>query len=163
MVGFILNKLTEIWFDCHCRTSLVPSAQSNDLELASLHVSSKFSNTYRSLRLTFLARRALWNQTFRGMIRSVLYGPVMYLNGIHNQLICNPCFLLSFQAMCGLLQCGPVFDPNGLITGGYLYNWLQTVLNSPKEKVRFEREIQLLVLKYSALIGCRQFLDTRVS
>lgn len=38
--------------------------------------------------------------------------------------------------MCGLLQCGPVFDPNGLITGGYLYNWLQTVLNSPKEKVR---------------------------
>ncbi|KAJ7393112.1 hypothetical protein OS493_008411 [Desmophyllum pertusum] len=56
-------------------TSLVPSAQSNDLELASLHV------------------------------------------------------------MCGLLQCGPVFDPNGLITGGYLYNWLQTVLNSPKEKI----------------------------
>lgn len=38
--------------------------------------------------------------------------------------------------MCGLLHCGPVFDPNGLITGGYLYNWLQTVLNSPKEKVR---------------------------
>ncbi|KAJ7393101.1 hypothetical protein OS493_008400 [Desmophyllum pertusum] len=56
-------------------TSLVPSAQSNDLELASLHV------------------------------------------------------------MCGLLQCGPVFDPNNLITGGYLYNWLQTVLNSPKEKI----------------------------
>lgn len=82
---------------------------------------------------------------------------------IHNQLICNPCFLVSFQAMCGLLQCGPVFDPNGLITGGYLYNWLQTVLNSPKEKVGFEREIQLLVLKYSALIGCRQFLDIRVS
>ena len=37
--------------------------------------------------------------------------------------------------MCGLLQCGPAFDPNGLTTGGYLYNWLQTVLNSPKEKV----------------------------
>ena len=41
------------------------------------------------------------------------------------------------QAMCGLLQCGPAFDRNGLITGGYLYNWLQTVLNSPKEKVGF--------------------------
>ena len=39
------------------------------------------------------------------------------------------------QAMCALLQCGPVFDRNGLITGGYLYNWLQLVLNSPKEKV----------------------------
>ena len=37
--------------------------------------------------------------------------------------------------MCALLQCGPVFDRNGLITGGYLYNWLQLVLNSPKEKV----------------------------
>ncbi|KAL9973951.1 hypothetical protein ACROYT_G020474 [Oculina patagonica] len=57
------------------KTSLVPSAQSNDLELASLH------------------------------------------------------------AMCSLLQCGPAFDPNGLITGGYLYKWLQTVLNSPKEKI----------------------------
>ena len=42
---------------------------------------------------------------------------------------------LYFQAMCGLLQCGPSFDPNGLVTGGYLYKWLQTVLNSPKEKV----------------------------
>lgn len=41
------------------------------------------------------------------------------------------------QAMCALLQCGSAFDPNGLITGGYLYNWLQTVLNSPKEKVGF--------------------------
>lgn len=39
------------------------------------------------------------------------------------------------QAMCALLQCAPVFDRNGLITGGYLYNWLQLVLNSPKEKV----------------------------
>lgn len=39
--------------------------------------------------------------------------------------------------MCGLLQCGPAFDPNGLITGGYLFKWLQTVLNSPKEKVSF--------------------------
>lgn len=37
--------------------------------------------------------------------------------------------------MCGLLQCGPAFDPNGLSTGGYLYNWLQTVLNSPKDRV----------------------------
>ena len=37
--------------------------------------------------------------------------------------------------MCGLLQCGPAFDPNGLATGGYLYHWLQTVLNSPKERV----------------------------
>ena len=53
--------------------------------------------------------------------------------------------------MCGLLQCGPVFDPNGLITGGYLYNWLQTVLNSPKEKVRFVK------------VGGRHFVDTRVS
>ena len=40
---FLSNQLTEIWFDCHCRISLVPSAQSNDLELASLHVSSKVS------------------------------------------------------------------------------------------------------------------------
>jgi len=55
-----------------------------------------------------------------------------------NKHVSNPCLLLfSFQAMCGLLQCGPVFDPHGLITRGYLYNWLQTVLNSPKEKVRF--------------------------
>ena len=39
------------------------------------------------------------------------------------------------QAMCALLQCGPVFDPDGLSTDGYVYTWLQTVLNSPKEKV----------------------------
>jgi len=59
--------------------------------------------------------------------------------------------------MCGLLQCGPIFDPNGLITVGYLYNWLQTVLNSPKEKVRLEHEIQLLVHQS----GGRYFLDMR--
>lgn len=53
-------------------------------------------------------------------------------------LITHP-FSCFYQVMCGLLQCGPVFDPNGLITGGYLYNWLQTVLNSPKEKVSFVR------------------------
>ena len=45
--------------------------------------------------------------------------------------------VFSVQAMCGLLQCGPAFDPKGLTSGGYLYNWLQTVLNSPKEKVGF--------------------------
>ena len=38
--------------------------------------------------------------------------------------------------MCALLQCGRAFEPNGLIMGGYLYKWLQTVLNSPKERVR---------------------------
>ena len=63
--------------------------------------------------------------------------------------------------MCGLLQCGPVFDPNGLITGGYLYNWLQTVLNSPKEKVRlvkvrgrqsFVTETALCVTLYNACV-----------
>lgn len=55
---------------------------------------------------------------------------------LDNKLVCNPRFPVFFQAMCSLLQCGPVFDPNGLITGEYLYKWLQTVLNSPKEKVR---------------------------
>ena len=43
LLDLYFNQLTEIWFDCHCRISLVPSAQSNDLELASLHVSSIFS------------------------------------------------------------------------------------------------------------------------
>lgn len=47
----------------------------------------------------------------------------------------NDLELASLHAMCGLLQCGPAFDPNGLSTGGYLYNWLQTVLNSPKERI----------------------------
>ncbi|XP_068703466.1 protein furry homolog-like isoform X2 [Montipora foliosa] len=47
----------------------------------------------------------------------------------------NDLEMASLYAMCGLLQCGPAFDRNGLITGGYLYNWLQTVLNSPKEKI----------------------------
>ncbi|XP_029213132.2 LOW QUALITY PROTEIN: protein furry homolog [Acropora millepora] len=47
----------------------------------------------------------------------------------------NDLEMASLHAMCALLQCGPVFDRNGLITGGYLYNWLQLVLNSPKEKI----------------------------
>lgn len=47
----------------------------------------------------------------------------------------NDLELASLHAMCALLQCGSAFDPNGLISGGYLYNWLQTVLNSPKEKI----------------------------
>ena len=55
--------------------------------------------------------------------------------------------------MCGLLQCGPVFDPNGLVTGGYLYSWLQTVLNSPKEKVRFEQEPSCWFIKVEAGIS----------
>ncbi|XP_032237485.2 protein furry homolog isoform X2 [Nematostella vectensis] len=47
----------------------------------------------------------------------------------------NDLELASLNAMCALLQCGAMFDPNGLILGGYLYNWLETVLNSPKEKI----------------------------
>ena len=43
--------------------------------------------------------------------------------------------LVLLQAMCAILQCGPMFDANGLSPSGYLYGWLQIVLNSPKEKV----------------------------
>ena len=37
--------------------------------------------------------------------------------------------------MCALCGCGPVFDFSAIKEDGYLYSWLQTILNSPKEKV----------------------------
>lgn len=122
------------WFDCHYRISLVPSAQSTDLELASLHVSRSFSKFLTDYFWT-------WSRT------QLLYGSTH----VCEWLVCNPCFFGFFQAMCGLLHCGPVFDPNGLITGGYLYNWLQTVLNSPKEKVRLGASRVSLLRQHCAL------------
>ena len=62
----------------------------------------------------------------------------------------------SVQAMCGLLQCGPTFDPKGLTSGGYLYNWLQTVLNSPKEKVGF---LLLLITYWSHQLKVTVYLQ----
>ena len=101
---------------------------------------------YPALRFTFLVE----NEHKKG--RDKPSGEWLEISVMVNKHVSNPCLLLFFvQAMCGLLQCGAVFDPHGLITRGYLYNWLQTVLNSPKEKVRFRQS------------GGRHLLNTRVS
>ena len=38
--------------------------------------------------------------------------------------------------MCALLVCGEVFDPNAFTQEGYLYSWLDNLLNCNDERVR---------------------------
>ena len=41
----------------------------------------------------------------------------------------------SLLAMCSVLCCGPVFDSNILTEDGYIYPWLDDLLNDKDEKV----------------------------
>lgn len=41
-----------------------------------------------------------------------------------------------FQAMSAVLCCGPVADNVGLSSDGYLYKWLDNILDSQDKKVR---------------------------
>jgi len=40
-----------------------------------------------------------------------------------------------FQAMSAVLCCGPVADNVGLSSDGYLYKWLDNILDSQDKKV----------------------------
>lgn len=52
-------------------------------------------------------------------------------------------FLISHfvQAMSALLCCGPCFDPQYLTEDGLIYPWLDTLLISTDDKVRFDPRI----------------------
>lgn len=41
-----------------------------------------------------------------------------------------------FQAMSAVLCCGPVADNVGLSSDGYLYKWLDNILDSQDKKVK---------------------------
>lgn len=43
---------------------------------------------------------------------------------------------LFLQAMSAVLCCGPVADNVGLSSDGYLYKWLDNILDSQDKKVR---------------------------
>lgn len=45
-------------------------------------------------------------------------------------------FFFLFQAMSAVLCCGPVADNVGLSSDGYLYKWLDNILDSQDKKVR---------------------------
>lgn len=45
-------------------------------------------------------------------------------------------FFCLFQAMSAVLCCGPVADNVGLSSDGYLYKWLDNILDSQDKKVR---------------------------
>ena len=45
---------------------------------------------------------------------------------------------LILQAMGALLVCGEVFDPNAFTQEGYLYSWLDNLLNCNDERVSYE-------------------------
>ncbi|XP_033646304.1 protein furry homolog-like isoform X1 [Asterias rubens] len=54
----------------------------------------------------------------------------------------------ALQAMCGLLVCGEVFDSNALSQEGYLYTWLDNLLNCNDERVvQLGKETVLLLLQ----------------
>lgn len=48
-----------------------------------------------------------------------------------------------FQAMSAVLCCGPVADNVGLSSDGYLYKWLDNILDSQDKKVR---EVMMVVV-----------------
>lgn len=51
-------------------------------------------------------------------------------------LLINSKFFCLFQAMSAVLCCGPVADNVGLSSDGYLYKWLDNILDSQDKKVR---------------------------
>jgi hypothetical protein len=51
---------------------------------------------------------------------------------------CSELQLSALQAMSALLCCGPCFNPQGLAEDGLLYPWLDMLLASHDEKVRFD-------------------------
>ncbi|XP_071950730.1 protein furry homolog-like isoform X2 [Antedon mediterranea] len=54
----------------------------------------------------------------------------------------------SLKAMSSLLVCGEVFDPNALYQQGYLYSWLDNLLNCPDERVhQLGKETAILLLE----------------
>lgn len=44
--------------------------------------------------------------------------------------------ICNVQAMSAVLCCGPVADNVGLSSDGYLYKWLDNILDSQDKKVR---------------------------
>lgn len=61
-----------------------------------------------------------------------------------------------FQAMSAVLCCGPVADNVGLSSDGYLYKWLDNILDSQDKKVR-----EMLLFQQFAR-ACGWVLDIRV-
>ncbi|XP_033097375.1 protein furry homolog [Anneissia japonica] len=54
----------------------------------------------------------------------------------------------SLQAMSALLVCGEVFDQNALYQEGYLYSWLDNLLDCPDERVhQLGKETAILLLE----------------
>lgn len=53
-----------------------------------------------------------------------------------------------FQAMSAVLCCGPVADNVGLSSDGYLYKWLDNILDSQDKKVR---EVIVVVVVFAYL------------
>lgn len=61
-----------------------------------------------------------------------------------------------FQAMSAVLCCGPVADNVGLSSDGYLYKWLDNILDSQDKKVRgvlliFDNIFDLLFFSLSSV------------
>lgn len=50
-----------------------------------------------------------------------------------------------FQAMSAVLCCGPVADNVGLSSDGYLYKWLDNILDSQDKKVRKTKFLFVIV------------------
>lgn len=60
-------------------------------------------------------------------------------------MICTITKSVMFQAMSAVLCCGPVADNVGLSSDGYLYKWLDNILDSQDKKVR---EVMVVVFVY---------------
>jgi hypothetical protein len=62
---------------------------------------------------------------------------------------CSELQLSALQAMSALLCCGPCFNPQGLAEDGLFYPWLDMLLASHDEKVRFDHLLLLSLSCYS--------------
>ena len=88
------------------------------------------------------------------VLENSLKKPKMFLNlmlcCLYEPCICNCCpdrpiktecctllELSAVQTMSAVLCCGPVFDPSGLNDDGYIYSWLDALLGTVDQKVRF--------------------------
>jgi hypothetical protein len=62
---------------------------------------------------------------------------------------CSELQLSALQAKSALLCCGPCFNPHGLAEDGLFYPWLDMLLASHDEKVRFDHLLLLFLTCYS--------------
>ena len=96
-----------------------------------------FAISFIALRQIFHARQILTCSPTTITKHFALFFILSNLYRLSKEDSCTELELAAVRAMSAVVCCGPVFDPNGLNDDGYIYHWLDTLLSSHDDRVRF--------------------------